>query len=398
MCFTWENDCRENASGNGGARIGTMTGGARLRRALISNGQKSGLDGVSPHLVHREEFRTEILFTEVSHNTSVFIGIDGGGTHSFAVAVDSSGKLLAAARAGSLNFFSSGLPTARRNLKMLVRSLERQLPPNIQCKRAVVGCAALFSSASKTEKERLCHGILPLARTRVVSDCQTACFGATLGEPGVVIISGTGSIVLAQNEAGKCARVGGWGPILGDAGSAYWIALESVKAAIAAEEERGRETSLSRLIRRRFKVKRLTEIVPVIHSPDFTKEQFAALAGHLAQNAAHHDAVFRETCRRAGRELAAQALAAVELARLKTRPLPVYLVGGVLVNNAWVRGSLVAALKKSCLVRIEQPRLPPVGGAAAIALRDAGVETTHRLAANLAQSCSLESVQLLEQT
>ncbi|PYK63264.1 MAG: hypothetical protein DME21_03525 [Verrucomicrobia bacterium] len=372
MCFTWENDCRENASGNGGARIGTMTGGARLRRALISNGQKSGLDGVSPHLVHREEFRTEILFTEVSHNTSVFIGIDGGGTHSFAVAVDSSGKLLATARAGSLNFFSSGLPAARRNLKMLVRSLERQLPPDSRCKRAVVGCAALFSSASKTEKERLCHGILPLARTRVVSDCQTACFGATLGEPGVVIISGTGSIVLAQNEAGKCARVGGWGPILGDAGSAYWIALESVKAAIAAEEERGRETSLSRLI--------------------------AALAGHLAQNAARHDVVFRETCRRAGRELAAQALAAVELARLKTRPLPVYLVGGVLVNNAWVRGSLVAALKKSCLVRIEQPRLPPVGGAAAIALRDAGVETTHRLAANLAQSCSLESVQLLEQT
>src|SRR5437870_7554575 len=137
---------------------------------------------------HRLKSRTDILFTEVSHNTSVCIGIDGGGTHSFAVAVDSSGKLLAAARAGSLNFFSSGLPTARRNLKVLVGLLERQLPPNIQCKRAVVGCAALFSGASKTEQEKLCHGILPLARTRVMvtgEHIRLLFFFNALREPGV---------------------------------------------------------------------------------------------------------------------------------------------------------------------------------------------------------------------
>src|SRR5213082_1890945 len=58
----------------------------------------------------------------------------------------------------------------------------------------------------------------------------------------------------------------------------------------------------------------------------------------------------------------------------------------------------LAALKKSWPVRIEEPRLSPLSGTAAMALRDAGVETTHRVAANLAQSCSLESVKLLEQT
>jgi len=336
--------------------------------------------------------RTEILFTEVSHNTSVFIGIDGGGTHSFAVAVDSSGKLLAAARAGSLNFFSSGLPTARRNLKMLVGLLERQLPPNIQCKRAVVGCAALFSGASKSEQEKLCHGILPLARTRVVSDCQTACFGATLGEPGVVIISGSGSIVLAQNEVGKSRRVGGWGHILGDPGSAYWIALESVRAAIAAEEGLGLKTSLGRAIRRWFKVKKLTEIVPAIYRPDFAKEELAALAERVAKEVAGRDAVFCDICRRAGRELASQALAAARLARLKACPLPVYLVGGVLARNSLVRANLVAALKKSWPVRIEEPRLSPLSGAAAMALRDAGVEVTDRVVATIARFDQIERV------
>jgi len=328
----------------------------------------------------------------VSRNTSVFIGIDGGGTHSFAVAVDSSGKLLATARAGSLNFFSSGLPAARRNLKMLVRSLERQLPPNIQYKRAVVGCAALFSGASKTEKEKLCHDILPLARTRVVSDCQTACFGATLGEPGVVIISGTGSIVLAQNEAGKTRHVGGWGHILGDGGSAYWIALESVKAAIAAEEGLGPKTRLSRAIRRWFNVKKLTEIVPAIYRPDFAKEELAALAERVAKEVSGRDAVFCDICCRAGRDLASQALAAARLARLKARPLTVYLVGGVLAHNTLVRAKLVAALKKSWPVRIEEPRLSPLSGTAAMALRDAGVEVTDRVVANIAKSDPIERV------
>ena len=51
----------------------------------------------------------------------------------------------------------------------------------------------------------------------------------------MVVIAGTGSIVLARNRAGQLTRVGGWGHVLGDAGSAYWIAVESVKAAIAAD-------------------------------------------------------------------------------------------------------------------------------------------------------------------
>ncbi|HXU16635.1 MAG TPA: BadF/BadG/BcrA/BcrD ATPase family protein, partial [Terriglobales bacterium] len=207
---------------------------------------------------------------------NVYIGIDGGGTHSFAVGVDSTGRRLATAEAGSLNLFGAGLPTARRSLKRLSESLERQLTPKTQIDRIVVGCAALFSDATNAEKEKLCGGILPLARTRVVSDCQTACFGATLGRPGVVIIAGTGSIVLAQNDDGQQQRVGGWGHILGDAGSAYWMAVEAVKAAIAAEE--GTKSRLGRFVRQWFKVKKLTEVVPIIHRSDFTKERFAMLA------------------------------------------------------------------------------------------------------------------------
>ena len=324
--------------------------------------------------------------TEITLNAPVFIGIDGGGTHSFAIAVDSTGRMLASAEAGSLNFFDAGLPTTRRHLKKLSESLERQLAPRTQIDRIVVGCAALFSDATNAEKENLCRGILPLERTRVVSDCQSACFGATLGRPGVVIIAGTGSIVVAQNEDGRQKRVGGWGHILGDAGSAYWMAVEAVKAAIAADEGLGPKTRMSRFVRQWFKIKKLTEVVPIIHCPDFTKERFAMLASHLARKVGSRDAVFGEICQRAGRALASQALAAVKLARVKTRPVPVYPVGGVLTNNGLVRAGLATALENSCAVRIAKPLLSPLLGAAALALGDAGVELTANVVANLAHS------------
>ena len=213
------------------------------------------------------------------------MGIDGGATHTWGVAVDSRGKLLAAARSGSLNFFGAGLAEARRSLKQLFKALSRETSPGPEFSAIVIGCAALFEEATALEKASLCEGILPLDRTRVVSDSMTAYHGASLGKPGVLIISGTGSIIMARNEAGIIRQVGGWGHILGDAGSAYWIAIESIKAAIASTEGTGPGTTLGPTLCRWFQVQQLSEIIPIIHNPAFTKERVAALAQHLKERA-----------------------------------------------------------------------------------------------------------------
>jgi N-acetylglucosamine kinase-like BadF-type ATPase len=322
----------------------------------------------------------------VKSSQSAVLGIDGGGTRSLAVAVGLNGQTMATAEAGSLNFFGAGLAEARRNLERLVKSIERQLPAKTRITRVVVGCAALFADATDEESEALCRGILPGARTRVMSDCQTAWFGATLGRPGVVMVAGTGSIVLAQSGTGKLCRVGGWGHILGDEGSAYWIALESVKAAIAASEGRGPNTTLVRSVREWFAVRQLTELVPIIHQPGFAKDKFAALSGFLAGSRAPSDTIFHRICRRAGEALARQTLAAARAAGMKMKMLPVHLVGGVVEKNSLVRQSLIAALKKKRGVRVSRPALSPVLGAAALALRDAGTELTPAVVKRLAAS------------
>src|SRR5207247_6432977 len=89
-------------------------GGAILPRARLS---RTG--------AHRRRF---VSGKAVAMSQPVVTGIDGGGTHSVAVAVDPAGQVLAEARAGSLNFLSSGLTVARQNLKKLVGLLRRRLP------------------------------------------------------------------------------------------------------------------------------------------------------------------------------------------------------------------------------------------------------------------------------
>ena len=313
----------------------------------------------------------------------VCVGIDGGATHSFAVAVGIDGRALASAEAGSLNFFGSSLAEARRSLEELLKALKQSLPGGSEFAPTVIGCAALFTEATPAEKQLLCAGLLPLETTRVVSDSMTAHFGATLGKPGVAVVAGTGSIVLAKAEDGRFAQIGGWGHLLGDEGSAYWIARESLRAAIAASENRGSNTALVEAVYGWFAVETLQSIIPILHDPVMTKERVAAFAKFLSQNLRSDDPVFTDILRRAGQELASQALAAIRSSDLKSRPAPVYLVGSVVTKNELVRESLIAHLQQTVPIRLQSAQLPPVLGAAAMALSDAGAPLTPEAVANL---------------
>ena len=78
------------------------------------------------------------------------------------------------------------------------------------------------------------HGAAALRRfaraVRVIPDAQAAALGALDGRPGVLVLSGTGSIVVGHDGRGRWARAGGFGPLLGDEGSGFWLGREWVRA------------------------------------------------------------------------------------------------------------------------------------------------------------------------
>ena len=109
------------------------------------------------------------------------------------------------------------LPRLRRRLGF--RSLER----------LTLGSTGLWSPASLAEARRL---LRPWARrVRALSDVELAHHAAFRGAAGVLVVSGTGSIALARDRRGRRRRAGGWGQLVGDDGSGFWIGREALRDA-----------------------------------------------------------------------------------------------------------------------------------------------------------------------
>jgi len=173
-------------------------------------------------------------------------------------------------------------------------------------------------------------------------DSVTSFLGA-LGEgTGVVMAAGTGSIILGVGQA-SVARVDGWGNLVGDAGSGYWIGREAIDAALRDYDGRGASTALTGVVRARFPV--LDDLyIQLQTDPGYVgvMSGFARAVADLASD----DAVAASICQRAGVELAESAITAARRVDEGVTGAPaICLLGGVLRPGP-VRDACVARLRE----------------------------------------------------
>ncbi|GLZ41563.1 BadF/BadG/BcrA/BcrD ATPase family protein [Actinokineospora sp. NBRC 105648] len=159
--------------------------------------------------------------------SGVVLGIDAGGSNTRAVAVGESGVVLGRGTAGGANPQSN--PPALAAERVLAAAREALGPRRPDA--CVLGLAGA-SSLTDPAVARLFAGAFEFLRVRVVTDAEVAFAAGTTAPDGTVLISGTGSI--AMRIAGhRRARVGaGFGWLLGDEGSAFWIGREAVRATL----------------------------------------------------------------------------------------------------------------------------------------------------------------------
>lgn len=229
-------------------------------------------------------------------------------------------------------------------------------------------CACLGFSGGPEDKEAYSRELIRSTQYKITHDAEIALSGATSGEPGIIIIAGTGSMAFGRNAEGETARAGGWGYIFGDEGGAFDITRRALRAALQYEEGWGPPTMLRELLLKETGAENANEMLHIFYTPDCSRRRVAALCPVVARAAEERDEVALKIFEAAAAEL---ALLVEGVHRHLFRPgerVPLAYIGG-----AFQSIPLLSGFKKricdSVASRIGPPRLSPAAGALLEALR-----------------------------
>ncbi|MDR1928246.1 MAG: hypothetical protein LBQ33_06375 [Oscillospiraceae bacterium] len=314
----------------------------------------------------------------------MFLGIDGGGTKTRAVAVTRAGALAARAAAGSINFHSVGWAAARGELAALLRQLQAQAPGALES--VFIGNAALFEEAAPEQLHRLTEGILEAHCLAMESDLAIA-LEALEGDGSVAVaISGTGSMT-----AGRAARAaplitaGGWGYLLGDEGSGFHLAWKGLRAALRGMEGSAPPTDLTAALFSFAGVNSAASILDVFYHPPMERSELADFAKRVLSCAEAGDAAAIDIVRQCTADFAQTVLSL--LRKLPDAPR-LGLWGGVMQHSVLFRRAFCDAIHAR-LPQVEAALLPcaPEVGAVFAAFRRAGLVLEPHLREKIIAQC-----------
>lgn len=192
------------------------------------------------------------------------------------------------------------------------------------------------------------------ARTvRIASDVVTWHLAAFAGGPGVVAAVGTGSVALAADGEGCCARADGWGHLLGDQASGFAVGRAGLASALAAFDGRGGSSDLLERAVRRFGP--ADAIAGVVHGSGAAVAACASFAADVADSARSGDGVAVEIWDAAGHALGTMVLGAWRRVFSSDRIVPVAVVGSLVEAGSLLLDPCVAVLERHGLAMGVQP-------------------------------------------
>ncbi len=293
----------------------------------------------------------------------VLIGIDGGGSKTRCVVSDRRGRVLGRGDSGPSNYLKEGLYPAKRSLREAVRlALKSAQQKQRSIVAACAGLAGVYRRQDQDVMGRVLREILATECLVLESDAFVALAGATEGRPGLIVISGTGSIAFGVDGNGKRARAGGWGHILGDEGSGYDIARRGLMAALRDYDGRGPKTLIRTRIAEELYLKSTDQIIPLLYGEQLGQAYLAALYPLVLSAAEAGDRVADQLLRSAAQELALATASVIrKLAGGATLPIAVH--GGVFQNSPRLLHYFQEALKQESPAGevIEPKETPEIG-------------------------------------
>jgi N-acetylglucosamine kinase-like BadF-type ATPase len=298
------------------------------------------------------------------------LGIDAGGTKTVCLLADERGDILAEGRGPGANLHSAG--------ELAVEKVLHEVMETAIGDRAIVPAAICLGIAGvdREDEAQTVRGIMRRigykSRVLVVNDALIALVAGAQDAPAIVIIAGTGSIAYGRNANGDAARAGGWGHMIGDEGSGYWLGREALAAVMRASDGRGPATGLAREILTHFNVGDESRLPRIVYDRDVPRGSVAALGPIVQRVAEEGDAVATRILERAAEELVLAARSVASRLEMRGDAFTFYLAGGVFRVVPWLADELsrrLAEVAPRCQVQILE--VEPAVGAVWLALAEA---------------------------
>ena len=318
--------------------------------------------------------------------TMVFVGVDGGATKTLAVSADARGNIIGVGESGPSNYHVVGLDGAVRNINDSVK--QSLAPVKMEVADVVtLGLAGMDTRHDFEVFEREAVNRILGRKVFVRHDAEIALVGATRGEPGVIVIAGTGSVAGARNRRGEYARCGGWGYVVGDEGSAYFLGREALRAVLWAYDGRGEQTVLTEKVMEALGISSPDEIVRKVYVEKMSVHEIARLAPLVTEAAKSGDKVASSIVREAARHLALHVIALVKKLGMEgEQPIKVATVGGVFRAGEVIIKPFKSFIEKRYSVEIVEPEFPPAIGALLLSYMLSGIEVSEEIVENIRRS------------
>jgi len=255
------------------------------------------------------------------------LGIDAGGTKTVCLLADAQGTVMSRAQGAGANLQSQGELEVEKTLHEV---MEEAIGTSAIVPQAI--CLGI-AGVDREEDAEVVHAVMRRigyrARVVVVNDALVALTAGVGDGPGVVVISGTGSIAYGRNARNEAARAGGWGYVLGDEGSGYWLGRHALRAVVRAADGRGDSTALTRHVLAHFGIERPQDLVREVYTRALRPSAIAKLAAAVQCAHEEGDGMATSILDQGASELVASAASVVKQLDMAHEAFPVVLAGGI---------------------------------------------------------------------
>jgi N-acetylglucosamine kinase len=238
---------------------------------------------------------------------ALFLGVDGGQSSTTALIGDEDGHILGRGVGGPCNHVGKAEGRARFQGAMQKCLGDAATEAGLDAAALKFAVVCMGFSGGAEDKEEYLRETVSAERYLLTTDAWIALTGATGGKPGVMTISGTGSIALGRNAAGRTQRVGGWGYVFGDEGSGFDLTRQAIRAALRYEEGWGPPTTLHAKLLEACQAPDANTLMHWFYTDAWPRSRVASLSRLVDETAREGDAAALEILRNAAQQLATMA-------------------------------------------------------------------------------------------